>query len=1008
MFINSYNCRGLINDLNKDYIQHLLLKCDVLFIQEHWLLDSQCNMLQRDFKKHIVFAKSGMEEHELLIGRPYGGSGIFISKQLNCNSLMINCDSLRLCAVLSDFHNFTVLFISVYMPCDSHTNTDEYNYILNIILALQATYRPDHIICGGDYNTDFSRTWSAHTQSLSKFIDDNLFFRPRITGSIDYTYRSDINGATSTIDHIIFSQQLAPCVSKCYVVDDINNISDHLPVCINVNMDISKLHESEERKYIPKPKWDTATEQMKTKYRIQLDTLLIAQPLPINVLHCSDFFCKLHCITIHNLYVHIINSLLRAAQLSIKFTDPDNKSHKPPTIGWNDSVKPLQCELMHWNKIWKGQGRPRVGFVRDMYTSARRSYHRQRKFIVRRQKRLRKQKIAFAFIRSNTKNYWSQINKIRGRSRKVASIIEGYSKYADIADCFALKYKVLFNSVPSNDSDMHVLYNKVCIDVCNVCTCTNTAEHCHCVSAANIESSIRRLKPGKSDGHEGLTSDYFRNGTPLLFEYLSCLFSCMIRHNYVPQQYGISSIIPIHKGSNLKISETKNYRAIALSSLFSKVLENCVSIKQAQCLSSDPLQFAYKAGSSTIQCTSTIIEIITHYISGGGGVYMCMVDASKAFDRINLLTLYRKLDSRGMCPIILRFLMHSYSEQSLRVNWNGVYSKMFTPSNGVKQGGNLSPILFNVYMDNLIQALKDSGLGCHINNHYVGCFIYADDVTLLAPTAEALEGMLRICSNYAAEHDILFNPSKTKCMYFDNSYGKNNLYNRNIQFMDNDIDFVDKCILLGVHISRNIFDKDIHSTVNTFYRKCNEVKMDFAGLTSDIKSSLLMSYCMCLYGSQLWNYSSVYVSRMFVAWRKVIRLLWNVPYQTHCNILPVLSNTLPVDLLLEKRCIKFIWSCINSNNPIVKSVTLSSINSPKSTLGENYRHFSYKFSITPHQWQLPMNYVLNSFNAYVLLNVFSPPEGYFVRELCISRDLGNESVLTCREMSQMIEHICTI
>ena len=77
-----------------------------------------------------------------------------------------------------------------------------------------------------------------------------------------------------------------------------------------------------------------------------------------------------------------------------------------------------------------------------------------------------------------------------------------------------------------------------------------------------------------------------------------------------------------------------------------------------------------------------------------------------------------------------------------------------------------------VYLDSLLGRLRDSGLGCHIGGIYLGAFGYADDVTLLAPSRQALQGMLDICQEYATSHSMLFstdpNPtkSKTKCLFF--------------------------------------------------------------------------------------------------------------------------------------------------------------------------------------------------------------------------------------------------
>ena len=105
----------------------------------------------------------------------------------------------------------------------------------------------------------------------------------------------------------------------------------------------------------------------------------------------------------------------------------------------------------------------------------------------------------------------------------------------------------------------------------------------------------------------------------------------------------------------------------------------------------------------------------------------------------------------------------------MRVKWNGSLSGTFSTSKGVKQKGVLSPLLFTFYLDQLILTLKESGIGCHLTGMFVRAFIYVDDATLLAPTSMALKAMLNTSTNFAALHNLPFNASKTKCMYFNDA-----------------------------------------------------------------------------------------------------------------------------------------------------------------------------------------------------------------------------------------------
>ena len=85
--------------------------------------------------------------------------------------------------------------------------------------------------------------------------------------------------------------------------------------------------------------------------------------------------------------------------------------------------------------------------------------------------------------------------------------------------------------------------------------------------------------------------------------------------------------------------------------------------------------------------------------------------------------------------------------------WNGHFSQWFDIKNGVKQGGVLSPVLFCLYLDGLLYALKSAGYGCFDGHVFTGVIAYADDLVLV-------RHMLRVCEAYAGDYDMLFNASK--------------------------------------------------------------------------------------------------------------------------------------------------------------------------------------------------------------------------------------------------------
>ena len=110
---------------------------------------------------------------------------------------------------------------------------------------------------------------------------------------------------------------------------------------------------------------------------------------------------------------------------------------------------------------------------------------------------------------------------------------------------------------------------------------------------------------------------------------------------------------------------------------------------------------------------------------------------------------------------------------------------------------------------------KAQGLGCHRNGMFVDAFIYADDITILAPTSTSLNKMLDTCKQYGDDVNLTFNASKTKCMYFDYT-GSTNIPN-NVVFMQEPIEFVSKIQLLGINISTDIYYIHISDTVRHFF-----------------------------------------------------------------------------------------------------------------------------------------------------------------------------------------------
>ncbi len=135
-------------------------------------------------------------------------------------------------------------------------------------------------------------------------------------------------------------------------------------------------------------------------------------------------------------------------------------------------------------------------------------------------------------------------------------------------------------------------------------------------------------------------------------------------------------------------------------------------------------------------------EVVTYYWNRQSNVSSVFIDALKAFDRVRYDRLFQVRYDRGLLPIITRLIIDMYIRQQSRTLWEGQYSNYFSSENGVRQGGVASPVMFTVYMDELILELKRSGIGYHIDHKYYGSLGYADDFKLLCPNIKSLQKMV--------------------------------------------------------------------------------------------------------------------------------------------------------------------------------------------------------------------------------------------------------------------------
>ena len=192
---------------------------------------------------------------------------------------------------------------------------------------------------------------------------------------------------------------------------------------------------------------------------------------------------------------------------------------------------------------------------------------------------------------------------------------------------------------------------------------------------------------------------------------LSLCFSLCLTHGYMPLDMIKTTIVPVIKNKCGNLADSNNYRPIAIATIVSKLYESTFLYKCKEFLKTCDNQFGFKRKHSTEFCIYTLKEFIDYYKQRGTTIFVTFLDGSKAFDKIDFWLLFQKLITKGFPVFIIKILAYWYCYQEMHDRWGSTSTSSFHVSNGVKQGGILSPMLFKVYMDQLSIRLNRSGIG---------------------------------------------------------------------------------------------------------------------------------------------------------------------------------------------------------------------------------------------------------------------------------------------------------
>ena len=442
-----------------------------------------------------------------------------------------------------------------------------------------------------------------------------------------------------------------------------------------------------------------------------------------------------------------------------------------------------------------------------------------------------------------------------------------------------------------------------------------------------ILKNIKSLKNNKSEGLDFVKNEYIKNCPISVVELIVNLFNLILRTGHVPHDWSIGLIVPIFKKKGSKF-DPNNYRGITLLSCLGKLFTLCINSRLTKFLTDRAIigeeQAAFREDYSTLDHVFVLNELVNLYLHKNKRMYCCFIDYQKAFDTINRSALWGKVIENGINGKLLRVIYNMYESAKSYVKQETMISGLFACNMGVRQGENLSPLLFALFLNDFESSIsrKFNGLPTLqeiskiLGNEEIEFFInmytllYADDTLILAESPEDLQLALDAVGNYCQTWGLSINQTKTKVVIFSRGKVKKQF---NFKIGNISIDTDSEYCYLGIVFNFNgKFSKAIDERI-TPARKAkfglNEKAVNLL-LPPDVHIDLFekMISPIFLYGCEVWGYGNVEPIEIF--YRKFIKRVLGVDRSTPNCVVYGEVGKYPVVHRIYQRMISF-WAKIS-------------------------------------------------------------------------------------------------
>ena len=890
-------------------VEKLFKVADIVCLQETWLAKQDLaglNSLNRNF--HGIGESTTDLNDKHLRGRIPGGVAILWNTRHEhvISELRLNVD--WAVGILIKVRDRLLAIINVYMPYEKYRNEREYINRLAFIKSYIDELPTTCVYVVGDLNSNISNARSLFSRHLQDFCTESelILSSKELLPDTSFTYTSDFHRSTSWLDHIISTSDAHESIRSMSILHRYV-MRDHSPVMVELNLNrIPEISSDCNTTNIGKLDWTKLSNENITEYQSKTQELLDRIELPRDAITCRNVNCAddTHKHALTAMYDRIVGALYTSGE---SMTQRNNRrgNGRPGRPGWNEHVEAFHQVAIEANALWVAAGKPRNGDVFRYKWSSRLRFKYALRYIKDNENAMRADSLARKMQSLNSKDFWKEVSSINSSKTPLPTNINGTTGQDKIVELWRKHYHDLFNCLQRNVFRIdNVEFTESIV-----------------VRPDEITAALKKLGDNKSSGLDSISAEHLKNASNRLIPLLAMCITGLLVHGILPDSMISVLLVPVIKDKTGKISSKDNYRPIALASILSKVLEIILLSRLEVYLTTNDNQFGFKKEHGTDMCIFALKEVIDKYQSLNSSMMLCFLDASKAFDRINHEKLFRKMVDRGVPMYLVRILVFWYANQTMKVRWGSAVSNPFNVSNGVRQGGILSPFLFNLYMDDLSNQLNECQTGCMMGTSLLNHLMYADDLVIFSPYSAGMQRLLQICSDYGVNNDIKFNPIKSNMMII-RSRDNRDLNFPEFRLSGEILQVCRETKYLGHYFTDDLKDdKDIARQRRKLYGQGNMLMRKFHMCTPDVKVSLFRAYCTPLYTPHLWcNYSRHSIRKLTVAYNDAMRLTLRVPRHFSASQMFAELRVPACQGVIRNLMFKFIKRIEKSNNDIIMNL----------------------------------------------------------------------------------------